>query len=105
MILMEKQAKRKWCPFTRVIHSAGDVPVAANRFSNGQRSNASQCIGSACMAWRWIGSAPERGFCGLAGRPETITSHEHAESDLESPESPLTTFGSSRREVATAIRS
>jgi hypothetical protein len=104
MILMEKQAKRKWCPFTRVIHSAGDVPVAANRFSNGQRSGASQCIGAACMAWRWVGSAPERGFCGLAGRPELMTGQEHAHSELEAPDSLLTSFGSQPRKIPAPSR-
>ncbi len=104
MIVTEKQAKGKWCPFARVIHGAGDVPVPANRFSNGQRSAASQCIGSACMVWRWIASGPERGYCGLAGRPEILPFNEHAHSDLEASDPLLTAFGSAPRKVPVRSR-
>jgi hypothetical protein len=96
MALTEKQAKRKWCPFTRVIHTAGDVPLPANRFSDGQRATATRCIASDCMMWRWTGSAPERGYCGLAGRPEVLELHDQDRSELDSPSSLLARFGEHR---------
>jgi hypothetical protein len=58
--MTEEQAKGKWCPFARVDIDSGN-----------------RCIASACMAWRWAGTASQYprkagvpGFCGLAGRPE-----------------------------------
>ncbi len=65
--MTEEEAKTKWCPYTTL----GDTTEG--------------CIGSGCMAWRWINVSPEaddeikalgyhpmhrlRGFCGLAGKP------------------------------------
>jgi hypothetical protein len=42
--MTEEEAKTKWCPFTRNGGEAGCNRVAST-----------ECIGSACMAWRWIG--------------------------------------------------
>lgn len=66
--MTEDEAKTKWCPHVRV----GDKAV--NRYFDGFPSH-SYCIGSECMAWRWIkpvytGDAKNKyGFCGLAGKP------------------------------------
>jgi hypothetical protein len=27
------------------------------------------CVGSKCMAWRWVGEDERRGYCGLVGKP------------------------------------
>lgn len=61
--MTEEEAKTKWC---------FRAPDAAN----------DRCIGSACMAWRWVmehiiqrdgtisGPTPsQQGYCGLAGKP------------------------------------
>ena len=64
--MMEDQARTKWCPYAR-------TDLGCN-WSN------TRCIASDCMAWRWykdnrdeIGmcemDAPERGYCGLSGKP------------------------------------
>ncbi len=55
----EEEAKTKWCPQI----------VDADSLMSGEQSG--DCIGSRCMAWRWLGSkGPEQqGYCGLAGRP------------------------------------
>lgn len=45
--MTEDEAKTKWCPFA---HLEG----AGNRHSD--NSPAVLCIGSDCMAWRWVGS-------------------------------------------------
>lgn len=65
--MTEDEAKTKWCPFARVVDSA-----------RGTDGEGARCIGSACMAWRWL-TSPEvvaaypgsvaDGYCGLAGRP------------------------------------
>lgn len=74
-MMTEGEAKEKWCPHMRL----GDEQGAS-----------ASCIGSACMAWRWLREFPIRGvsargdaitgimlsdddkplgYCGLAGAP------------------------------------
>jgi hypothetical protein len=77
--MTEEEAKTKWCPFARVQIDEDDGSGAPNRFvedkdgkpDSDMRHNS--CIGSACMAWRWIpegvGIKVDHGFCGLAGKP------------------------------------
>lgn len=83
MILTEKEARKKWCPFARVKDNgcstnrhAGTHKRKDGKFSI-LRSN-SMCIASECMAWRWEEDNIERiradgprdseirGYCGLA---------------------------------------
>jgi hypothetical protein len=64
--ISEVDAKTKWCPF-----------VGMTRFNH----QSEECIASACMAWRWVGthisdgqdgltpSNDTHGYCGLAGDP------------------------------------
>lgn len=53
MFVTEEEAKTKWCP-----------------------ADHTNCVGSSCMAWRWENpfqkkpSAPTKGCCGLAWKPE-----------------------------------
>lgn len=96
-MMTEDEANTKWCPFARVIeadmkrgggyqHPAQQTAYnRLNVYGIGERgtadtipkaawTRAANCIGSACMAWRWEHDQPyhppsERGFCGLAGRP------------------------------------
>jgi hypothetical protein len=78
-LLTETEAKKRWCPFSRVALSMG---MAANR--SGAKSagldphdrnfanvfNETRCLGSGCMVWEPLGldaSATERrGRCGLS---------------------------------------
>jgi hypothetical protein len=70
-MLTEQEAKTRWCPMARVALAGGD---RTNR--NGTRC----CIGSACMAWRWVDRGLQQhppvpshitdGYCGAFGRPE-----------------------------------
>ena len=89
----EDEAKKKWCPHSRVLGTlvqpaapgAPDYTVAAGAQNRGYAMDGPlekcRCIGSACMAWRWVRAldptlpidhAPmktEYGFCGLSGAP------------------------------------
>lgn len=104
--MTEEDAKTKWCPFSRVAlgwsqdtarrGSGQELAATVNRGDN--LSGHTECIGSACMAWRWdapvevyghdprglpgsdvgldpaiVGTArrflPREGYCGLAGKP------------------------------------
>lgn len=55
--MTEPEARKKWCPLTRVGNEAG-----CNRSHNDFGSTAF-CIGSACMAWRFDEAAFEHGDC------------------------------------------
>jgi hypothetical protein len=97
LIEAEAEAKTKWCPFVRLPHPYEGGGGLSRGFAVGDRETL--CIGSACMAWRWgqkrnpdwksshgmmaMGwephpdekvpayiKDPERGYCGLAGRPK-----------------------------------
>lgn len=82
----EEEAKKKWCPYARVLGTIdqGVSQIAAfsfNRHKEGEPFG--QCIGSACMAFRWkarfgtdpnnpencAALTPTHGYCGLAGTP------------------------------------
>ncbi len=75
-MLTEEQARTKWCPFAQVEYDK--FPV--NRLYSEPNPGACHCNASDCMAWRWFveteqtegstSTVPERGYCGLAGRPE-----------------------------------
>ena len=80
--MTEEEAKTKWCPFIQVSAGGGCVGGLSNRQDgshNKTPDGSPNCIGSACMAWRWREppgpqppDAPEpsdEGWCGLAGRP------------------------------------
>jgi hypothetical protein len=67
----EADARKKWCPFSRVALTEG---MAANRTATmgsgdyADIKDETRCLASDCMAWRW---GPDRagGYCGLAGKP------------------------------------
>lgn len=82
--MTEDEAKTKWCPFARVGSFAtglGSINRGAHADGIVRRStlpDEAMCIGSACMAWRWLSEQPIRrgvvartdGFCGPAGMPQ-----------------------------------
>lgn len=60
-MITEAEAKTKWCPLARTPIDAPDGLITgfipANRSERGLPASC-LCIGSACMAWRWIESHP-----------------------------------------------
>ena len=64
--MTEDEAKTKWCPQT--LHATLRV---TDHVKLPVEMSGALCIGSKCMAWRWLDDEPgcEAGFCGLAGRP------------------------------------
>lgn len=93
MLLTEKEAQARWCPYGRQVALMGStkdkdgtivgMPVSFNRQPNG---DVPSCLGSLCMAWRWarpnkvreidlttgelIDDGPRKGYCGAFGRPD-----------------------------------
>ncbi|MBK8019807.1 MAG: hypothetical protein IPK20_26155 [Betaproteobacteria bacterium] len=76
----EKEAKTKWCPFTRVllpVHQSGNrigtfhkrIADDVDRKHYEEQEADCKCIGSGCMAWRWEVALSCRGA--LAGRVGT----------------------------------
>lgn len=87
MLLIEEEAKTKWCPFARVAKSDAEDHVAYgqavfNRVETpaGKAGwpEGGRCIASQCMAWRYgpvfyvtaDGQQERDGYCGLAGKPK-----------------------------------
>lgn len=52
MILTEKEARSRWCPFGRRLGDTieGELYVS----NNPNASRHCKCVGSDCMAWRWF---------------------------------------------------
>ena len=94
--MTEEEAKTKWCPHVVASHTDPRQPPSQYEREAGATSPfRHNCIGSACMAWRWKRgpvearparpaydeesgkhydiparkAAPGDGFCGLAGQP------------------------------------
>lgn len=75
----EDQAAQKWCPFVRTASYiiGGDSAVSANRDTDFENHEFAGCIGSKCMAWRWVGqflvndgtNDEAHGYCGLVCKP------------------------------------
>ncbi len=78
--MTEDKAKTKWCPFVRMSPQS----ATNNRGDYHPNPGNVNCIGSACMAWRWnlivkkhhqmqMTVPPDEysnvnGYCGLAGK-------------------------------------
>ena len=82
----ESEAKKRWCPESRVLASdsvgnvTGDAPCGYNRGMSTPNLivGGSTCMASQCMAWRWTkaekqdpvtGHYSRLGYCGKAGKP------------------------------------
>ena len=65
--MKESVAKQKWCPFARVFTGTAGYVASANRNMLSRDEQKANCIGSACMAWRYTYELDESagGNCGL----------------------------------------
>lgn len=64
MVLTEKEARTKWCPFTRVKYLNSEVSF--NRYKENKDSHkvsGANCIASECMVWKPYNKGS--GKCGL----------------------------------------
>ena len=62
--MTEDEAKTKWCPFVRLKFAATSDAPSCNR-DEGQTASfkrQTMCIGSACMAWRWLPLLADEAF-------------------------------------------
>ena len=70
----EEQAKKLWCPETRLVaidatcNVINVVSYNSGCFSDGHsiKPVGSNCVASGCMMWRW--SKDGTGYCGKAGK-------------------------------------
>ena len=71
--MTEDEAKTKWCPEARLAAPVDSIATGTSGNRYGQEfKDWSMCIGSACMAWRWVKDTyknTEHGYCGKAGKP------------------------------------
>lgn len=66
--MTEDEAKAKWCPFGRIAHVNG---ATANSRAHNDPDLAQDCIGSACMAWRWHDNDLQR--CRIPDGPDACS--------------------------------
>jgi hypothetical protein len=50
--MTEDEAKTKWCPMSRSLFP--DHNTCGNRNYDGSLTRTDNCVGSACMMWRWL---------------------------------------------------
>lgn len=66
-------ARTKWCPFVRHSRKIGGGTNRSAPNGETQVEPYNSCLGSHCMAWRFVGDGPlddpAFGYCGLAGKP------------------------------------
>ena len=77
MLLTEKDAKTKWCPYaiSAVRRYEDSASVVNRRIGSGKPDVDCMCIAADCMAWRAVSVKKDEetvkmGYCGLAGKPE-----------------------------------
>jgi len=76
MILLKSEAKKKWCPFARVVIEEIATVSAFNRVTS--RSDLStlktypstNCISLDCMLWTHV--SDNTGYCGLGDRGDRL---------------------------------
>jgi hypothetical protein len=69
--MTEAEAKKRWCPYTRVEYM--EYGVVINRFPMSANPpqdvfEATLCLGSGCMAWRTNIVNDQDGYCGMGGK-------------------------------------
>jgi hypothetical protein len=73
-MVTEEEAKKRWCPFARVVRSSTGAMTSVNRDGPHPDPRA-LCIASECMAWRAVADPNSggvvRGYCGLSGPPQS----------------------------------
>lgn len=83
MVVTEKVAATKWCPFARVGVYAGSGAVAVNRHPDSSMLEDARCIGSGCMAWRLSRDPEPKAF----PAPNTTATEEPEERPAHVPPS------------------
>lgn len=94
--MTEEDAKGRWCPFVRLVH--GSIGTQSTSHRDGQPAynrlvdeakysfpKAGGCLGSACMAWRWVPSNHMRGVPNRDGEVEFVSVREHGFCGLAGP--------------------
>jgi hypothetical protein len=77
MLISDKTAHEKWCPFVRIDNNNRLHNSMTDGFQNSEKMY--HCIGVDCMGWRQFhlshlkgdeAGVVAHGYCGYAGRPE-----------------------------------
>lgn len=76
MLLTEKEARTKWCPFaiSAIRRYEDSATVVNRRIGSGKPDVDCFCIATDCMMWRATSVVKDSetvkmGYCGLAGEP------------------------------------
>ena len=53
--MTEKEAKKKWCPFSRAleISAYSNNTASINRTDSGESHPSCMCLGDKCACWKW----------------------------------------------------
>lgn len=66
--MKEEDARKKWCPFVRIVGPGSGMVTAVNRVKFTTVMEPAMCIGSDCMMWAESPYTEDKGDCGLKTR-------------------------------------
>ena len=67
--MQKKEARQLWCPMVRMATHYGYNSISENKGPYGKIEKSHCCITDICMMWRIEGNDPNKGYCGLGGKP------------------------------------
>ena len=68
MNLTPDEAKRSWCPFSRVRWHDDGMFMSFNRREDGSFPDGSKCLVTKCVMWTWTDEKKRFGYCSMCNK-------------------------------------